>query len=160
MKARIDFFWGHVLVAETAKEVNLGKLAAQYQNYARKQGSDNVAAEIQHIVQYVPAYRSLIQEGGSHVVSDIARLLRIWDLTTFYPLIFSVSVQDIADEEKSWIFNLVKAYIIRRDLCGLTSKNYNNVVLRCLQRLHQETSATNLLSLFSEMDGAPSTFPS
>ena len=47
----------------------------------------------------------------------------------------------------------MKAYIVRRDLCGLTSKNYNNVVLRCLQRVRQEASAANLLSLFNEMDG-------
>ena len=33
------------------------------------------------------------------LVSDIARFLRIWDLTTFYPLIFFISVQDIPDEE-------------------------------------------------------------
>lgn len=158
-KARIDFFLGHVLVAETGKEVNLGKLAAEYQNYARKRGSDNVATEIEHIVQYVPTYQVLIQEGSPHLVSDIARFLRIWDLTTFYPLTFFVSVQDIPDEEKLQIFDLVKAYIIRRDLCGLTSKNYNNVVLRCLQRLRQEASAANLLALFNEMDGDATRFP-
>jgi len=158
-KARIDFFLGHVLVSETAKEVNLGKLAAEYQNYARKLGSDNVATEIEHIVQYVPAYKVLIQEGAQHLASDVARFLRIWDLTTFYPLIFFVSVQGMQDEEKLQIFDLVKAYIVRRDLCDLTSKNYNNVVLRCLQRLRQEASATNLLSLFNEMDGDATRFP-
>ena len=158
-KARIDFFLGHVLVAETGKEVNLGKLAAEYQNYARKRGSDNVATEIEHIVQYVPIYKVLIQEGAPHLVSDVARFLRIWDLTTFYPLIFFASVQDIPDEEKVRIFDLMKAYIVRRDLCGLTSKNYNNVVLRCLQRLRQEASAANLLALFNEMDGDATRFP-
>ena len=158
-KARIDFFLGHVLVAETAKEVNLGKLAAEYQNYARKLGTDNVANEIEHIVQYVPTYRALIEEGVPHLAKDIARFLQIWDLTTFYPLIFFVSVQEISDEEKLQIFDLVKSYIIRRDLCGLTSKNYNNVVLRCLQRVRQEASAVNLLSLFNEMEGDATRFP-
>lgn len=150
---------GHVLVAETGKEVNLGKLAAEYQNYARKRGSDNVATEIEHIVQYVPIYQVLIQESDPHLESDIARFLRIWDLTTFYPLTFFISVQDIPDEEKLQIFDLVRAYIIRRDLCGLTSKNYNNVVIRCLQRLRQEASAANLLALFNEMDGDATRFP-
>jgi hypothetical protein len=159
-KSRIDFFLGHVLVAETGKEMNLGKLAAEYQNYARKRQFGSVTSEIEHIVQYVPAYRALVQSGTAHLVDDIARFLRIWDLTTFYPLIFHVSVQDIPDEEETQLFELLKAYIVRRDLCGLTSKNYNNVVLRCLQRLRQDgTSAANLLALFSEMEGDAARVP-
>jgi uncharacterized protein DUF1524 len=71
-----------------------------------------------------------------------------------------MTVQDISDEEKVQIFELVRSYIVRRDLCGLTSKNYNNVVLRCLQRLRQTgTNAANLLSLFNETEGDAGRFP-
>lgn len=159
-KARIDFFLGHLLVAETGKEVNLGKLAAEYQNYARKREFLSVAAEIGHILRYVPTYRALIQSGQPHLADDIAGFLKIWDLTTFYPLVFYVAVQNISDDEKTRIFALVKAYVVRRDLCGLTSKNYNNVVLRCLQRLRQKgPSGANLLDLFNEMEGDATRFP-
>ena len=51
-KARIDFFLGHVLVAETGKEVNLGKLAAEYQHYARGREFASVTAEIEQILAY------------------------------------------------------------------------------------------------------------
>jgi len=160
-KARIDFFLAHVLVAETGKEVNLGKLAAEYQSYARKRHFESVAAEIENIIQYVPTYRALVQPSEPNLVDDVARFLNIWDLTTFYPLIFYVSVQDIGDDEKNQLFDLVKAYIVRRDLCGLTSKNYNNIVVRCLVRLRQSgTSSANLLALFQEMEGDAVRLPS
>jgi hypothetical protein len=160
-KARVDFFLAHVLVAETGKEANLGKLAAEYQNYARKRKFESVAAEIENIIQYVPTYRALVQPGELHLVDDIARFLNTWDLTTFYPLILFVSVQDTDDDEKNQLFGLLKAYIVRRDLCGLTSKNYNNVVLRCLTRLRQSgCSAANLLALFHEMEGDAARLPS
>jgi Protein of unknown function (DUF1524) len=158
-KARIDFFLGHVLVAETAKEVNLGKLAAEYQNYARKRKFESVAQEIDNIVRYVPAYQVLIQRGAPHLLDDISRFFEIWDLTVFYPLAFQVWVHEGSDDEKLQIFALLKAYIIRRDLCDLTSKNYNNVVLRCLQRLRQDMSAAGLLGLFTEMEGDATRLP-
>jgi hypothetical protein len=102
-----------------------------------------------------------VQPGELHLVDDIARFLNTWDLTTFYPLIFFVSVQDTDDDEKNQLFELLKAYIVRRDLCGLTSKNYNNVVLRCLTRLRQSgSSAANLLALFHEMEGDAARLPS
>lgn len=68
-------------------------------------------------------------------VEDIGEMLRVWDLTTFYPRVFHIAVQDVAEEQKRAAFSLLKAYIIRREMCDLTSKNYNNVVLRCIQRL-------------------------
>lgn len=160
-KARIDFFLGHMLVAETAKETNLGKLAAAYETYARERKFASVAEEIRHIVQYVPAYRSLSQGSGTGDVEDIGEMLRIWDLTTFYPLVFHIAVQDIADEQRRAAFWLLKAYIIRREMCDLTSKNYNNVVLRCIQRLRSVgTSAGALLALFQEMQGDATRMPS
>jgi hypothetical protein len=77
--ARIDFFLGHVLVAETAHEINLGKLAAEYQAYARKREFPRVSDEIAHIVQYVPVYKALVAAGGEHVAGDIARFLWVWE---------------------------------------------------------------------------------
>ena len=54
----------------------------------------------------------------------------------------------------------VQSYILRRDLCDLGSKNYNNVVLRCLQRLRADGySAPVLRMLFDEMKGEATRFP-
>jgi hypothetical protein len=159
-KARIDFFLGHLLVAETAREVNLGKLAAAYQAYARERKFESVADEIRHIVQYVGPYRALLEAGTSSVVDDIGTFLRLWDLTTFYPLVFHIAAQGIDDEEKLQAFALLKTYVVRRELCGLTSKNYNNVVLRCLQGLRQTgTTAATLLALLRETDADTARLP-
>ena len=150
-KPRIDFFLGHVLVAETCREVNLGKLAAEYQNYARGRKLPSVAAEIEQIIKYVETYRTLVGSSATPFVEQIATFLRIWDLTTFYPLILFVAVQEIPEEEKVRIFDLIKTYIVRRDLCGLTAKNYNNIVLRCLQ--HLRNSGPSLFNLFEFLKG-------
>lgn len=160
-KPRIEFFLGHFLAAETGKEVNLGKLAAQYHDYARKQEFSTVAEEISHIVQYVPSYRALVKPGDPHIADDIARFFRVWDLTTFHPLVLFTCVASIEDEEKVRIFESIESYVVRRDLCGLPSKNYNNFVIRCLQRLRQKgVSAENLAALFSETDGDSVRMPS
>ena len=159
-KSRVDFFLGHVLVAETGREINLGKLAAEYQSYARERDFPSVSDEIAHIVQYVTTYRTLIQAGSDNVVSNIANFLRVWDLTVFYPLIFFISVQSIDNTEKNALFKLLESYIVRRDLCGLGAKNYNNVTIRCIQHLRQTGCSVEMLgALFSEMVGNASRFP-
>lgn len=154
-KSRIDFFLGHMLVAETAKEINLGKLAAEYHTYARKQAFDSVAAEIQHIVRYVPAYKALLRDKPLPAVDEVARFLSVWDLTVFFPLVFHTAAADIDEAEKSEMLRIVTAYIIRREVCGHTAKNYNNLVVRSLVRLRAvgQTSAEALRDFLKGLEG-------
>jgi hypothetical protein len=159
-RARIDFFLAHMLVAETAKEVNLGKLAVTYQAYSRERKFATIADELARIAQYVDTYRTLVNPDRNHVASDISRFLTIWDQTTFFPLVFFISVQAIDDEEKRKVLAQLKAYVIRRDLCGGTSKNYNNVVLQVLVKLRgQPLSALGFAAALSELRGDAGKLP-
>lgn len=128
-KARADHFVGHAVVAQTAREVNLGKIATEYQNYAREQSYASVADELDVLLEYGATYRALEMRPEGAITNKIANVLRIWDLSTFHPLILWINSLDIDDDEKLKLFDTVESYLIRRELCGLTPKNFNKVVI-------------------------------
>jgi hypothetical protein len=128
-KARADHFVGHTVVAQTAREVNLSKIATEYHNYARERGYGSVASELDVLLEYGAAYHALEKRPEGAITNRIASVLSTWDLSTFHPLILWITTQKISDEDKRRLYAIVESYIIRRELCGLTPKNFNKVVI-------------------------------
>lgn len=160
-KARADHFVGHTVVAQTAREVNLGKIATEYQNYARERGYDSVASELDVLLEYGAAYRALEQKPEGAITNRIANVLSIWDLSTFHPLILWVTTQKISTEDKQRLYMLVESYIIRRELCGLTPKNFNKVVISIIREAKGKENIFEAINAhISSLNGDASKMPS
>ncbi len=126
-RARVDHLVSHAVIAETAREVNVGKIATEYQRYARERAFPTVAEELDVLLTHAGTYRDM-EKGSPGLVARIANILRIWDLSTFHPLILAINAKAIEEETKTALFTLIESYVIRREICGLTTKNYNKVV--------------------------------
>lgn len=160
-RARANHLIAHAVIAETARDVNVGKIAIEYQHYAREQKFETIAAELDVLLMHAATYRSMEQHEQDAVTSRIANLLRIWDLSTFHPLILWISAQSIEDSEKIKLFNLIESYIVRREICGLTSKNYNKVVTGLIRHTRgQESVVKAFIEHMSELIGVASKMPS
>jgi hypothetical protein len=68
----------------------------------------------------------------------VGRELAAFDVTTAYPLVFVIQASDASEEEKASLYQLLVSYAVRRMLCGLTAKNYNNVFLRIGDQLRAD----------------------
>lgn len=134
-RARADHLVAHVVVAETAREVNTGKIATEYQRYARERMFPTVAGELDVLVNHAGTYREMENFGEKNSLSRISQVLHTWDLTTFHPLILAVNAKIADDSEKDVLYRLIEAYIVRRELCGLTTKNYNKVVTGLVRQI-------------------------
>lgn len=134
-RPRTDHLISHTLVAEKASEINVGRVANEYQHYAREQQFDSVQEEIESLLQYAGVYKSLetFEEGKPEY--RISKFLRTWEISVFHPLVMWVGKQDIADDEKQGIYDTIESYIVRRDVCGLTRKRFNFVVPSILRSL-------------------------
>jgi uncharacterized protein with ParB-like and HNH nuclease domain len=126
-RARADHLIAHTVVAETARDANIGKIATEYQHYARDRAFPTVAAELDVLIGHAKNYRILEEAKEGTVVGRIANVLRTWDLSTFHPFVLWVLsyVKDETEQQK--IFSLLESYLVRREICGLTPKNYNKV---------------------------------
>lgn len=126
-KARADHFIAHLVVAETAKEVNVRKIATEYQNYARERSFDSVESELKVLLDYGRTYRTLEEKPEGAITNRIARVLKIWDLSSFHPVVLWINSSSVNDDDKCKMFSIIENYIVRREICGLTSKNYNKI---------------------------------
>jgi uncharacterized protein with ParB-like and HNH nuclease domain len=126
-RARADHLIAHTVVAETAKDANIGKIATEYQHYARGRAFPAVARELDVLIGHAKNYRLLEETNADSVIGKISNVLRIWDLSTFHPFVLWV-LSYVGDQaEKRKILELLESYLVRRELCGLTTKNYNKV---------------------------------
>jgi len=160
-KPRIDFFLSDTLAAETGKEVLLTELYAHYKNFVAVRKFANADAELETLLRYAPTYQLLVAPVGAGPVATLARHLLVFDVTTAYPLIFVIEASGAPEADKERLYRLILSYVVRRMLCGLTAKNYNNVFLRIATELRTKgVTFENGVQAFGSLDGATARFPS
>jgi len=159
-KPRIDFFLSDTLAAETGKEVLLAELYARYKSFARERNFTSVDTELETLLRHTPTYRELVQQDGDGALTTLARQLSVFDVSTAYPLVFVIEASSASEEEKAKLYRLIISYIVRRTLCGLTGKNYNNVFLRITAQMRATgISSSSFATVFSTSDGDAVRFP-
>jgi hypothetical protein len=159
-KPRIDFFLSDTLAAETGEEILLSELYARYKTFVKERNFQTVDAELELLLKHLPTYRKLVEPAGTSALEQVARQLAVFDVGTAYPLIFMIEASDAPEEEKVGLYRLILSYVIRRLLCGLASKAYNNVFLRVASQLRTNgISRANGIRAFSSLDGDNMRFP-
>lgn len=150
-RARADHLITHAVIAETAREVNVSKIATEYQHYVRDRAFRTVAEELDILCGHAEIYRSMEERNQQIIFCGIANVLRIWDMSTFYPLILWISAQILEDDEKAELFHAIESYIVRREICGLTSKSYNKVVPGIIRHLKERDDIVS--AFFAHLSG-------
>ncbi len=159
-KPRIDFFLAHTLTAETGKEVPLGELYARYKAFVASRNFATVDAELACLVRHAPTYKKLSNPSGSDELSALARQLNVFDVSTAFPLVFVIAAADVTEEDRVWLYRRTASYIVRRALCGLTPKNYNNTFVRLAGQLRDNgVSRESFISGFTDSIGDTVRFP-
>jgi uncharacterized protein with ParB-like and HNH nuclease domain len=159
-KPRIDFFLAHTLAAETNSEVLMSELYAKYKEFVHNKAFPSIDKEVEAMLCHAKNYKRLTSPEGNDSFAKFARQLNIFEVSTAYPLALVLSNSTAEDEERDTIYKLITSYIVRRALCGLTSKNYNNVFMRLAGFLRENgVSIQAFISKFSDSDGDSVRFP-
>ena len=158
-RARADHLITYAVIAETARDVNVGKIATEYQRYARERGSD-ITEELQILRRHAGTYRCMEEQDTKSVFAGVANVLRIWDMSTFYPLVLWINSQSLDDQDKKKLFSAVESYLVRREICGLTHKSYNKVVPGIIRHLRGKNDIVSaFFNHISSMTGDVSRMP-
>jgi hypothetical protein len=159
-RARADHLVAHSVVAETGREVSVAKVASEYQRYARDAKFGSVADELDSLLKHAATYRALEEKPEDSIVTPIAKLLEVWDMAVFHPWVLWVNTYVGEQEQKTEIFDLLESYIVRREICRLTPKNYNKVVTTWIRSAR---AADDVLAAFKNSlesgEGEISRFP-
>lgn len=162
LRPRLEWFVQTMLQAELGEETEIGTLYVAYKRYAI--GRDSfVPAETQlrSMSHYADKYRQLVTGEGKEPIAEFGKRIAIWDASPTHSLALHIACADLSPDDQSAMFNSLLSYLIRRAVCGLTNKNYNNVFLQVLKRLADNdlpTSST-LRTILSALKGDASRWP-
>lgn len=165
-KQRVEFFLANFIAGKIAGEVTISKLFSEYKSFLRPARNStvpryaSVQAEIEDLQAYGKIYREIIERASGTPLAAASTRLRAWDVTTINPLLLRLWASDMGDEEKQKSLDLLLSLIVRRAVCGLTGKNYNNLFLNVIGDLEKkgwsyDSLRTYLLGLTSESGRFP-----
>lgn len=165
-KQRIEFFLANFIAGKIAGEVTLSKLFSEYKAFLRPARNSiipryaTVMAEIKDLEHYGNIYREIIERSSGSPLAVFSARLRPWDVATINPLLLRLWASDMTDKDKQRSLDLLLSLIVRRAVCGLGSKNYNNLFLAVIAALEKtgwtyENLSAYLLGLTAESSRFP-----
>jgi len=160
-KPRLEWLIHASLQAELHEEIDLSRLYFEYRRFAT-QGENAFTAKDQllTLTRYALHYKELVTGVGVLPVARFGRRIAPYDITTLHPLALMISTSPATDAEKSEMFGDLVSFLVRRAVCGLTSKNYNNVFMTTLRQLHGTgVNPAVLRHLLSTATGEASRWP-
>lgn len=152
MRPRIDHFLAHTLAAETGDKISMRELYAEYRAFAVPKGKprfEDVENELRLLEHYAPIYETL--EGRKSIDADLAwfgRKMASWQTTTVYPVALQLGSDAVGQTTRKAVIRLLYSYMVRRALCGLTTKNLNNVFQGIASRFRQDGATIETFKAF------------
>jgi len=161
VRSRLEFFFLNFLTSKIAYEINHKRIFPEYKQFIQnKKPYEKVEDELKEINKFSDYYKILIQPDDSSRFSAFSKSLNAWDVTTAHPLILEVMHSDIHEDEKDEIFSIIESYLVRRAICGKTSKNYNKIFLLLLRSLKEKgVSIEEFKSLLLNLRGESGNWP-
>lgn len=163
-RPRIDHFLAHTLAAETGDKISMRELYAEYRAFAvpkNKPRFEDVEDELRLIEAYAPLYETL--EGRKNedaTLHWLGRKLAAWQVTTAYPIAMQIGRSDLDSAERRELAELIYSYLVRRAVCGLTTKNLNKLFQSLSAEFREHGPSEKVFAdFFLERDGDSSRFP-
>lgn len=152
-KPRLEWLIFSSIRAQTGQEGDLARLYVDFKSYAQGQ---TTTQQLDMLGTYAKHYLQLIEGKGTLPVARFGRRLQPFDTTTSHPLALRISTADVPDSEKTAMFNDIVSYVVRRAVCGLTSKNYNNWFMSVLRQwIKGPMTRTTLKDLLASSPNSP-----
>lgn len=132
-----------------------------YQKFAGRHSS--IEEEIGALVRYADVYQYLDGHvnrppAAADVDFGVFRY-DVWKNRDFYPVLFVIADGNANNEEKQRMIQLLESYVIRRSVCGLSSRNYNKQALTICEALGGECSYESLSGALKSGDKKTVLFP-
>jgi hypothetical protein len=160
-KPRLEWFLQSALQAELADNVDIGKLYADYRKFGMGQRTPVPAErQLQMLTAYAEHYRQFTSGSGSDPIALFGKRMANWDASPTHSLALRVASMGLSPSDQTSIFGDIMSYLVRRAVCGLTPKNYNNVFVQLLKKF-KDGDATPLAfrTTLATLDGAASRWP-
>jgi hypothetical protein len=135
-KPRLDWLIADHLAMKKASIVASEDLYNIYRRWIIETAPfEGVEAELQSLTNSAAVYRRVTEQRDDDPLARLGRFARAFDVSTAMPLvIYLVTEAGVGDDLPSAL-TLIESYIVRRDLCGLPTGNYNRFFIEAIAKL-------------------------
>lgn len=161
LRPRSDLFMQHFLSSRQGIDIPIKHLFVEYKFWIdRQQPFSTVTDELATLSRQGNDFRRIIDPKAGDSIYSMAVFLDTFDVRTCYPLLLAMLDVGVDDEEWKKISSTLESYILRRAVCGFTTKNYNRTFLSLTRNLRRDgLTHANLVKQLSEQTGESAEWP-
>ena len=162
LRPRSDLFLQHFLASRLTTDIPIKHLFVEYKFWIdRKQPFLSVTDELSCLARQGNAFRRIIEPVKGDPIFSLVTFLDIYDVRTSYPLLLTMLESGLNDLQWATVSTVLESYLLRRAVCGLTTKNYNRVFLSLTRNLRRDgVTPENLEKQLREQKGDSVEWPS
>ncbi len=175
-RPRIDLFMQHYLTLMLREEIKHSHLFEAFKQYvqdledgriSREPGltahPDGIESHLKSLAVYARAFKAFVEpQQGSRLALFMRRLAAV-DTATVYPILLLACGHLLPEREAELdaFLEVLESYLIRRMVCGLTTKNYNRLFIDAIKSLDKAktVSAEALERFLKAAEGESTRFP-
>lgn len=162
LRPRSDLFIQHFLASRQTRDIPIKHLFVEYKYWIEKQRPfATVRDELATLARQGDDFRRIISPKKGDPIYELATFLDTFDIRTAHPLLLLLLDVEIDDDAWPKISTALESYLLRRAVCGLTTKNYNRIFLSLIRNLRREgVTVENLINQLHEQTGESAEWPS
>lgn len=123
---------------------NITSIETLYDSYRRwilnERPFLNVVPELEAISSSAHVEERLFEQDKNDALGDFGRFANAFDVSTAMPLVLYLATEANLGEQIRDALSILKSYILRRDICGLTTKNYNKHFVGLIPKMREATN--------------------
>ncbi|MDX8480782.1 DUF262 domain-containing HNH endonuclease family protein [Mesorhizobium sp. VK24D] len=139
-KSRLDWLLVDHLTMKKAETVSVDDLFESYRRWVLDLTPfPSIEAELESIAASAAVHRRLSDQSADDPLGSFGRFAKAFDVSTAMPLVLYLASESGMDEgELSDALSLIESFIVRRDICGLTTANYNRFFVDMIAKLRAD----------------------
>lgn len=137
-RPRLDWLLVDHLSMKRADLVSVDTLFDAYRKWILDENPfASVEEELADIAASAAIHRRLAEQLPYDVLGRFGRLAKAFDVSTATSLVLYLAVEANLTEELPHALSMIGDWIVRRDICGLSTKNYNRFFVDAISKLRQ-----------------------
>ena len=161
LRPRSDLFLQHFLASRLTADIPVKHLFVEYKFWIERQEPfPTVEDELACLTRQGKDFRRIIAPAKDDVLYGLVTFLDAFDVRTCYPLL--LTLLDIGLDDSQWadVGRILESYLLRRAMCGLTTKNYNRTFLGLTRALRRGgATPEGLAKMLQEQAGDSTEWP-
>lgn len=139
-RARLDWMLLDHLTMKKAEVVSATGLFDEYRSWVIACSPyPNVESELQDIAASASVHKRVVEQEKNNPLGRFGRFARAFDVSTTMPLVMFLATEATVGNRLTEALEMIESYVLRRDVCGLTTNNYNRFFVDVVAKLRVAT---------------------